>query len=39
VAVIQQEVSAFAAQCNKDLMAAEPAIAAAAEALNSLDKA
>jgi dynein heavy chain len=39
VAVIQQEVSAFAAQCNADLLAAEPAIAAAAEALNSLDKA
>jgi len=38
VAVIQTEVSAFAAQCNADLMAAEPAIAAASEALNSLDK-
>ena len=38
VAVIQTEVSAFAAQCTADLQAAEPAIAAAAEALNSLDK-
>jgi len=38
VAGIQQEVSAFAAQCNADLAAAEPAVKAAAEALNNLDK-
>ena len=38
VGAIQQEVSAFAAQCNADLAAAEPAIQKAAEALNSLDK-
>jgi len=38
VAAIQQEVSAFAAQCNADLAAAEPAVIKAAEALNNLDK-
>ena len=39
VGAIQTEVSAFAAQCNADLAAAEPAVKAAAEALNNLDKA
>ncbi len=38
VAGIQQEVSAFATQCNQDLAAAEPAVLKAAEALNNLDK-
>jgi dynein heavy chain len=38
VAAIQQEVGAFAAQCNEDLAAAEPAVQKAAEALNNLDK-
>jgi dynein heavy chain len=38
VSAIQQEVSAFAAQCNQDLAAAEPAVLKAAEALNNLDK-
>ena len=38
VGVISTEVGAFAAQCAADLAAAEPAIAAATEALNSLDK-
>jgi dynein heavy chain len=36
--VISTEVGAFATQCAADLAAAEPAIAAATEALNSLDK-
>ena len=39
VGVIQGEVSAFAAQCNADLAAAEPAVEKAKEALNNLDKA
>ena len=38
VAAMQNEVSAFEAQCAADLAAAEPAIQKAAEALNNLDK-
>lgn len=35
---MQLEVTAFQAECAKDLEAAEPVIAAAEKALNSLDK-
>lgn len=38
VSVIAKEVGLKQAECEKDLAAAEPALAAAAEALNTLNK-